>query len=68
MHDDEGDYVFVQVEPFAFERRDVAVKPVAGDMVEVTSGLEAGEKVAVSGTFLLKSAERQGELGGGHSH
>jgi len=68
VHDDEGDYVFVQVEPFAFERRDVAVKPVAGDMVEVTSGLEAGEKVAISGTFLLKSAERQGELGGGHSH
>lgn len=68
VHDDAGDYVFVQVEPFAFERRDVVVKPVAGDMVEVTSGLEAGEKVAISGTFLLKSAERQGELGGGHSH
>ena len=68
VHDDEGDYVFVQVEPFAFERRDVSLKLVAGDMVEVTSGLEAGEKVAISGTFLLKSAERQGELGGGHSH
>ena len=59
---------FVQVEPFAFERRNVSVKPVAGDMVEVTSGLVAGEKVAVSGTFLLKSAERQAELGGGHGH
>ena len=68
VHDDEGDYVFVQVEPIAFERRDVVVNPVAGDMVEVTSGLEAGDRVAISGTFLLKSAERQGELGGGHSH
>lgn len=68
VHEDEGDYVFVQVEPFAFERRDVTVKLVAGDLVEVTSGLEGGEKVAVTGTFLLKSAERQGELGGGHSH
>ena len=68
VHDDAGDYVFVQVEPFAFERRDVAVKHAAGEMVEVTSGLEAGEMVAVSGTFLLKSAERQSELGGGHSH
>lgn len=68
VHDDDGEYVFVQVEPFAFERRDVAVKPVAGGMVEVTSGLEQGERVAMSGTFLLKSAERQGELGGGHSH
>lgn len=68
VHDDDGDYVFVQVEPLGFERRSVAVNPVAGDMVEVTSGLVAGEMVAVSGTFLLKSAERQGELGGGHSH
>lgn len=68
VHEDAGDYVFVQVEPFAFERRDVSVAHVAGDMVEITAGLAAGEKVAVSGTFLLKSAERQGELGGGHSH
>lgn len=68
VHEDAGDYVFVQVEPFAFERRDVVVKPVAGGQVEVISGLEQGEKVAISGTFLLKSAERQGELGGGHSH
>jgi len=68
VHEDAGDYVFVQVEPFAFERRNVETKLVAGDMVEVTSGLKTGEKVAISGTFLLKSAERQGELGGGHSH
>jgi membrane fusion protein, heavy metal efflux system len=68
VHEDAGDYVFVQVEPFAFERRDVTVTHVANDMVEITSGLEPGEMVAISGTFLLKSAERQGELGGGHSH
>lgn len=68
VHDDDGDYVFVQLGPYAFERRDVSAKHVAGGMVEITSGLEAGEAVAVSGTFLLKSAERQGELGGGHSH
>ncbi|MFT5050939.1 MAG: cobalt-zinc-cadmium efflux system membrane fusion protein [Chlamydiales bacterium] len=68
VHDDSGDYVFVRVEPFAFERRNVDVLHVAGGDVEVTSGLMAGETVAISGTFLLKSAERQGELGGGHSH
>lgn len=68
VHHDEGDYVFVQVEPFGFERRDVGVRHAAGGMVEITYGLEAGERVAVSGTFLLKSAERQAELGGGHSH
>lgn len=68
VHDDEGDYVFVQVEPLAFERRDVVVRPGAGGVVEVVLGLEAGEAVAIAGTFLLKSAERQSELGGGHSH
>lgn len=68
VHEDAGDYLFVQVEPFAFERRDVDTKLVAGGMIEVTAGLDPGEMVAVSGTFLLKSAERQSELGGGHSH
>ena len=68
VHEDAGDYVFVQVEPFAFERRDIEARAVAGGMAEVTSGLKEGEKVAITGTFLLKSAERQGELGGGHSH
>lgn len=68
VHDDAGNYVFVQVEPFAFERRDVETIEVAGDMIEVTSGLKSGEMVATTGTFLLKSAERQSELGGGHSH
>jgi multidrug efflux pump subunit AcrA (membrane-fusion protein) len=68
VHDDEGDYVFVQVEPFGFERRALTVREGAGGVVEVVRGLEPGEMVAVTGTFLLKSAERQGELGGGHSH
>lgn len=68
VHEDDGDYVFVQVEPLAFERRSVITRAVAGDKVEVLQGLEEGETVAVSGTFLLKSAERASELGGGHSH
>ncbi|MCB9907185.1 MAG: efflux RND transporter periplasmic adaptor subunit [Planctomycetes bacterium] len=68
VHDDAGDYVFVQVEPLAFEHRDVVVQPVADGLVEVLAGLTEGESIAVSGTFFLKSAERMGELGGGHSH
>lgn len=68
VHDDEGDYVFVQIEPLAFERRDVTANKMAGEMVEVTSGLVPGEVIAVSGTFFLKSVERQSELGGGHGH
>ena len=38
------------------------------DRVEITQGLKLGERVVVNGTFTLKSAARQGELGGGHSH
>ncbi len=68
VHEDEGDFVFVEVEPTIFERRPVEARPVAGNQVEITSGLEAGESVAVRGTFLLKSAQRKGELGGEHSH
>lgn len=68
VHDDTGDYVFVQLEPLVFMRRDVRAKQVAGGMVEITAGLNVGDSVAVKGTFLLKSAERQGELGGGHGH
>jgi cobalt-zinc-cadmium efflux system membrane fusion protein len=68
VHDDSGDSVFVQVEPLGFELREVKARHGAGGMVEILSGLKAGERVVISGTFLLKSAERQGELGGGHSH
>jgi len=68
VHEDGLDATFVQTEPLGFELREVTVKHMAGGLVEVISGLEAGERVVVAGTFLLKSAERQSELGGGHSH
>ncbi|MFT7668454.1 MAG: cobalt-zinc-cadmium efflux system membrane fusion protein [Planctomycetota bacterium] len=68
VHEDGGDSVFVQVEPLGFELRDVKVKHASGGLVEVLSGLEAGERVVVTGTFMLKSAERQADLGGGHNH
>lgn len=68
VHDDHGDSVFVQVEPFGFAHREVEVAYGANGMVEILSGLEAGEQVVVEGTFFLKSATRQAELGGGHSH
>ncbi|MBL4771945.1 MAG: efflux RND transporter periplasmic adaptor subunit [Planctomycetes bacterium] len=68
IHDDAGDSVFVQEEPLGFEKRPVTIKRAGYGMVEVLSGLEAGEMVAIKGNFLLKSAERQGELGAGHSH
>ena len=50
------------------DRRRVELGARGGDRVEVLSGIEAGARVVVEGTFTLKSAARQGELGGGHSH
>lgn len=68
VHEDEGEFVFVERAPGAFERRQVKTGSPSGDVVEVVEGLDPGDKVAVSGTFYLKSAHRKGELGGGHSH
>ena len=39
-----------------------------GGLVEVVSGLAAGEVVVSEGTFVLKSELARGELGGGHTH
>lgn len=47
--------VWVEVEPGAFEPRDVRLGARADGWVAVTSGLVAGERVAVTGTFLLDS-------------
>jgi multidrug efflux pump subunit AcrA (membrane-fusion protein) len=68
VHDGEHDYVFVLVAPGTFEQRDVELGSPTGEVVEVREGIEPGEEIAVTGTFQLKSAQRQGELGGGHNH
>ena len=48
--------VFVAKEATRFERRDVQVGPAAGDMVEIVSGLTAGERLVGAGSFYLKTA------------
>jgi len=68
VHEDPGDFVFVRTAPGVFERRPVELGPPSGDVVEVLAGVEVGAEVAVAGTFVLKSALRKDELGGGHSH
>ncbi|MBB4637531.1 efflux RND transporter periplasmic adaptor subunit [Longimicrobium terrae] len=70
----EARYVFVEVGPRAFERRAVRVEalsapgstvPAVG-RVAVRSGLAAGERIAVSGAFTLKS--EMGKAGFEHGH
>jgi cobalt-zinc-cadmium efflux system membrane fusion protein len=54
--------VFVRTAEGTFERRDVAVGPEAEGWVEIRSGVEAGEPVATTGSFLLKSELLKGTL------
>jgi cobalt-zinc-cadmium efflux system membrane fusion protein len=54
--------VFVKTAQGSFERRDVAVGPEIAGWVEVRSGVQEGEVIAVSGSFLLKSELLKGSL------
>ncbi|HKU37129.1 MAG TPA: efflux RND transporter periplasmic adaptor subunit [Polyangiales bacterium] len=49
-------------QPNAFRAQPVALGRRAGSVIEVTSGVAVGERLAVSGTFTLKSVLRSGEL------
>jgi RND family efflux transporter MFP subunit len=66
--------VFVVKDEGDFEPREVEVGPRANGVVAIERGLEPGERVVVSGNFLvdsesrLKSALLQGPEGGGHRH
>ncbi len=48
-------WVFVAGEKGRFEKREVALGASSEGLVEVRSGVAAGEKVATQGSFLLKS-------------
>lgn len=50
--------VFVAVGDGAFEVRDVSLGLLIDDRYEVTSGLTAGERIVVSGNFLVDSESR----------
>src|SRR5436190_3696023 len=49
----EGDRVFVEVAPWTFEARPVAIDFQEGEQAIVASGLKAGERVVVKGGVLL---------------
>lgn len=61
---DDQRQVFVRQSPTRFERRLVETGTTAGDLVQVTAGVNAGEMVVGAGSFYLKTAllrERIGE-------
>ncbi len=72
--DGERRFVFVEVGPRAYERREVRVASLAppgsstprAPAVVVQDGLRAGERVVVSGAFTLKSELAKASLGDDH--
>ncbi|MEJ2230626.1 MAG: efflux RND transporter periplasmic adaptor subunit, partial [Nitrospirales bacterium] len=50
--------VFVAQEQGRFEPREVILGPQVGSYVEVNQGLKEGERIVISGTFLLDSESR----------
>lgn len=59
---------WVEMQPGMFEPRDVKVGARSGDMIQILSGLKAGEKVASSGGYLIDSeAQLKGGAGGDHA-
>jgi Cu(I)/Ag(I) efflux system membrane fusion protein len=59
--------VWVESQPGMFEPRDVQVGQRTNDKVQILSGVKAGDKVAVSGSYLIDS-ESQLKGGGGQDH
>jgi len=55
-------YVFVQVSPGKFKKRDIEAGRTLGRRLEVTAGLKEGETVAVKGAFILKSELKKESL------
>jgi len=59
--------VWVESQPGMFEPRDVQVGQQTDDKIQILSGIKPGDKVAVSGGYLIDS-ESQLKGGGGQDH
>lgn len=55
--------VFVRASPSRFERRNVTLGATAGDVVEVRSGIAAGNAIVGTGSFYLKTAALRERIG-----
>jgi multidrug efflux pump subunit AcrA (membrane-fusion protein) len=61
--------VFVQREGETFERRAVTLGPRSGDVVQVTEGLEPGDRVVTRGAYLVRLASLSNSVPAhGHVH
>ena len=69
IEDGGRDVVYVQVGGESFARRPVELGIRDGELVEVLSGVEAGQRVVSRGAYLVRLAAAGGdEIGHGHAH
>jgi membrane fusion protein, heavy metal efflux system len=69
IEDGGRDVVYVQTGGESFARRPVELGIRDGELVEVLSGVEAGERVVSKGAYLVRLAAVGGdEIGHGHTH
>ena len=57
--------VFVELAPGRFEARRVRTAGEQGELVALLQGVNAGERVVTTGSFLLKTETLKGEIGAG---
>ena len=61
--------VFVQREGEAFERRPVTLGARSGNLVQITNGVKAGERVVTTGAYLVRLASLSTQVPShGHVH
>ena len=60
--------VWVEMSPGMFESRDVQAGERIDDKIQILSGLKPGDKVAVSGSYLIDSESQLKGGGGGHEN
>ena len=63
-------FVFVQITPELFEKREVTVGPSDGLLSEITKGLNRNDRIVSKGTMMVKLAQASGALdpSSGHNH
>lgn len=61
-------YIYVQVEPDAFVKREVVVGENNGERIVILKGLDVGDMVVVKGVIQVKLAATSGAIPDGHSH
>ena len=61
-------FVYIQIEPDAYLKKEVTVGENNGERVEIVKGLNAGDAVVINGVIQVKLASASGAIPHGHTH